>query len=282
MKQQRLNKLTLATGCLSLLAVPLPQALAVNITLNDTISSSGSWYGASEIHEVEPGCVGSHQWDLEAFTLAGNRLSLIGGYDFKNGYEGITSGHIFFDVNGDAKYGTAATGLAPSGNGNQVMLNPFGYDYAAVLNFADNSFSLYSLTASSSLLTGYYAQNAGSNPWRVNNPGGPAVANGTITYQSALSSADVLGQYGVDASASGANHNVISLDLPTLFAGKDILTHYTMGCGNDNIIGSAHVPGIPETPDDNPLNSVPDAGSTSLMLGLGLGAMGMLRRKLKA
>lgn len=281
MNLPKLSRVTCATGCLSLLVAPVHLAMAANITISDTISGSGSWYGASEIHEVEPNCVGSHVWDLEAFTLQGNRLSLIGGYNFKDGYEGTTSGHIFFDVTGNAKYGANAVGLSPSGNGNHGMLNPFGYDYAVVLNFANNTYDLYSLTATSPLLTGYYAQNAGSNPWTYDlqhDPNPNRVLGGTITYQSALSSVDVNSQYGVDASASGPTHNVVSLDLPTLFSDQDILAHYTMSCGNDNIVGSAHVPGTPPPPP----NSVPDAGASGLLLGLGLGAMTLLRRTLKA
>lgn len=281
MNLSKLSRVTCATGCLSLLAAPLHLAMAANITVNDTMSGSGSWQGVGEIHEVEPGCVGSHAWDLEAFTLQASRLSLIGGYNFKNGFEGTTTGHIFFDVDGNAKYGSTATGLSPSGNGNLSMANPFGYDYAAVLNFANNTYDLYSLTAISPLLTGYYAQNSGSNPWRYdlqNDANQNRVLGGSLTYQSDLSSTDVNSQYGVDASLSGPYHNVVSLDLPALFADKDILTHYTMSCGNDNIIGSAHIPG---TPPNEP-SSVPDAGASGLLLGLGLGAISLLRRTAKA
>ena len=284
MKPNYLNRASRAVGCLSLLAAPLHLANAINITINDTISSSGSWYGSSEIHEVEPNCDTGHSWDLEAFTLSGNRLSMIGGYDFKNGYGGTTSGSLFFDINGDARYGTAAVGLAPSGNGNQATLNPFGFDYAAVFNFENNTFNLFSLNATSPMLTGFYGQNAGSNPWSYNwqnDANRNLVLTGAITYESGLSSATVISQYGVDASSSGARHYVVSLDLPTLFSDRDILTHFTMSCGNDNLVGSGHVPGTPQTPGDNPPASVPDGGSSGLMLGLGLATMGILRRKFR-
>ena len=34
-------------------------------------------------------------WDLEAFLFDGTNLSLVGGYDFRDGYGGMASGDIF-------------------------------------------------------------------------------------------------------------------------------------------------------------------------------------------
>ena len=88
---------------------------ADNITIYDNrvSGSPGDWYNRGnapgEDQEVEPGMLTGQSWDLEGFLLNGNILSMVGGYNFKDGVmynrDLITSGDIFIDVNGDAKYG---------------------------------------------------------------------------------------------------------------------------------------------------------------------------------
>jgi len=106
---------------LGLVLMSMPAAFALelgaNITMYDGSSSTADvWYGMQEDQEVEPNCTTGQSWDLEGFFLNGNILTMVGGYDFANGYENTTSGDIFFDINGDYRAGTA-----PSGNGHEVV-----------------------------------------------------------------------------------------------------------------------------------------------------------------
>jgi len=71
------------------------QVSAGDITIYDNRGTGTGWYGGNEDQEVEPGMVNTQAWDLEGFFLQGNSLSMVGGFDFKNGYEGYKSGDIF-------------------------------------------------------------------------------------------------------------------------------------------------------------------------------------------
>ena len=78
-------------------------AMADNITIYDGNSSSETgWYGTQEDQEVEPGMQTGQYWDLEGFFLDGSMLSMVGGFNFKTGRDGYTSGDIFIDIDGDA------------------------------------------------------------------------------------------------------------------------------------------------------------------------------------
>ena len=60
-------------------------AVPVDITIFDQMSSGTGWWGQQENNEVEPGCVGGQQWDLEGFYLDQDTamLYMIGGYNFR-------------------------------------------------------------------------------------------------------------------------------------------------------------------------------------------------------
>src|SRR5437868_3230476 len=84
-----------------------------NITISDKNYRGSDWYSNREDQETEtnPDTVTSQQWDLEGMFLQSQNLTLVGGFDFKNGVtwsdsHNYKSGDIFIDVNGDAKYGT--------------------------------------------------------------------------------------------------------------------------------------------------------------------------------
>jgi len=111
--KSRLSAIALLAGILILTA---GTAHATNITINDGRAGNGTWYGdnsnntfAREDHEVEPGMQTGQKWDLEGFYLDGNILSMVGGYNFKNGESGngitFTSGDIFDEFAPDEKEG---------------------------------------------------------------------------------------------------------------------------------------------------------------------------------
>ena len=76
-------------------------ALADNITIYDGRGYLGTGTG-NEFDETEPDMILSSDWDLQAFLLNGNTLSMGGGFNFINGAPGVyykddryASGDIF-------------------------------------------------------------------------------------------------------------------------------------------------------------------------------------------
>jgi hypothetical protein len=226
-----------------------------NITIYDNNSSSPGWYGNQEDQEVEPGCYTGQAWDLEAFFLNGSLLTMVGGYNFVAGLDGWDSGDIFFDVDGNAIFGDIH--LSPDGI--QNVPNTFGYDYVLDMNFSNLTYNIYSLTANSIVSRTYYGINYGSSPWRYVS-GGNDLGNGTIAYLSGLTDAQV------GNGLSGGTHNAATVNLGFLGPNVTFISHFTMKCGNDNLMGQ----GV-----------IPEPG-TVLLLGsgmLGLGFMGWYRKR---
>jgi hypothetical protein len=216
-------------------------ALPINITTYDGEGSGTGWYGTNEDQEVSNGCVTGQNWDVEAFVLDGTKLSLFGGYNFVTGerdnYRNLTftSGDIFLDIDGDARYGSSISSSNNNRDGYQTVRNNNGWDYVLDLDMQNLSYNIYGLTDQSLVETVYFSQNADANPWRYTSGGG-FVGNGIITYATMLTDS----QTGL----RGGYHNQLTVDLS--FLGSTSFTaHYTMGCGNDNIIGQGVVD-VPE------------------------------------
>ncbi len=232
-------------------------AYATNITIPDKNSAAETgWYGMQEDDEVEPGMAQNQAWDLEGFFLNGKMLSLVGGYDFQNGAGRWNSGDIFIDINGDAVYGDIHEGT----KGNHSVQETYGYDYAIDLYWTGDIFSynVFELDSDTWLQRAFYHQNQGSSPWRYES-GGNQILN------------EVIGQYTANASGydtfSGDWHNELIVDLSFLPKGSEFIAHFTMGCGNDNIMGQG------TTPNPEP--------ATMVLLGFGLiGIAGLYRKKL--
>lgn len=253
-----------------------PLLLGTKITIPDNNASSG-WYGTQEDNETEtnPDTVVGQEWDLEGIYLRGTILSLVGGYDFKNGTtldgHNYGSGDIFIDVNGNAVFGTPAAGSGATSYGTPQPLlttNLLGYDYALQLNFSAMTFDVFTLTQGTSVVS-RVGDVASSNPFRYVS-GGTAVAG----YQ------DVAFQYFGPLSATNAgdssllgysgnnNHYVIQVDTSFLPVSTDATFHYTVECGNDDLMGRAITGSVADS-----------ANSTLLLFGGAVLAVAGLRRR---
>jgi hypothetical protein len=226
--------------------------LGTNITVYDKNPLSGS---SGEDNETEPGTVQAQIWDLEAFFLKGNTLSIVGGFDFRNGvyvgnprYHTYTSGDIFFDTNGNA-------------NGNT------GWDYAVRMDFdhssqnADGSYtvpySVWGIDNTTPIVTTFQSPTdiASSTPWKFLDNAIPTTYGGSFTYSS--TTADPYEGLNLWPGTPGTSHyTVTGFNLDFLNPGTNFTAHFTMECGNDLLMGQG-------------TTAVPEPG-TLLLLGIGI------------
>ncbi|HWA26178.1 MAG TPA: VPDSG-CTERM sorting domain-containing protein [Lacunisphaera sp.] len=249
-----------------------------NVTISDGNYTGTGWYSNREDQETEtnPNTVTSQQWDLEGMFQNGTQLTLVAGYDFKNGVtwtdgHNYKSGDIFIDVNGDAQYGPANNGTGATGYGPgphaATTSNTFGYDYVLDLNYTTMTYNVIALTPGS--LVTRVVDVESSNPWSYAS-GGTAVVgyqNVAFSYLSGLTNA-YTGFQGDSTNTTGWStgtdaHFAITVDMSFMGQGA-AKVHYTMECGNDNMMG---------------YYNTPDTGATVLMFGLGLASLVVLRRK---
>jgi hypothetical protein len=231
-----------------------------------------------EDNETESGFSGSHintigaqKWDLEGMSINGTTLSLVGGFDFKNGEFDNTTlihpGQLFIKIGG------SAPGFNPLTDTTTTVKNTYGYNYAVDLVAG----KVYSLTPDSDLTTVKY-DFLGSNPWKFAGSGGgtdvethfysglkPTGSPNSVVGITGESSFSTL--LGDASDTQNSDHNIATVDLSdflTFPEGTDIWFHYAEECGNDSMRGLLHVP---------------DTGSSLTLMLLGLAGLAIFRRQ---
>ncbi len=260
MKKVMSKKKCLMSGIVlsSALLLSAGNVLADNITIYDGAGYNGTGVGYED-SETEPGMVNSQAWDLEGFFLDGNKLSMVGGYDFLNGVDGIESGDIFLSTD-DVFVDDSYTSITYD---NERVQNSFGYEFVIDLDFSASKYTVYGLDENSFTKTAFYPQNEnaipGSNPWRYDSAG-EWKAEGFFSLQEVSNT----------GFNGGTHYSLTGFDLSFLGADQEFYSHFTMGCGNDNLMGHGTTAPVPEP-------------ATMLLFGTGLVglASSRLRKKKK-
>jgi hypothetical protein len=228
--------------------------LGDNITIWDSDGYLGSGVGGED-NETEPGMTNNQNWDMEGFFLTDSTvLTMVGGFDFVNGvpgYASYTSGDVFIAL------------------GDNPHPAPADYDYVLDVDWVAGEFDLRPLIGDASDVSDVLVagNNPDSNPWQYTGSTALSLLHGSVGL---LGSTYTNSEVGF--LAGNDTHFAASFDL-AVFEGQGFTVHFTMGCGNDNLMGLTEgTSGPPRDP------VVPEPASITLF-SIGISALMWKRRK---
>ena len=209
-----------------------------NVTINDGLNDSGNSGGGigEEDTEVEPGTNLAQKWDMEGFFLDDQSLTMIGGFDYENGnqnFDKYTAGDIFLAVGVVPDYGTRA---ARTTDGITEAASPFQYVSEGDTTSESINSGSFDITTATDEETGFEGDNFFQKK--------------THFVLSGIDLSELM-----EGATSGEN---------------TFYSHFTMGCGNDNLMGSWTVD-----------VAVPEPGAIALF-STGLFGLWFARRKQRA
>jgi len=192
------------------------------------------WNTENEDREVEPGAATGQKWDLEGFFLNDNtgELAMVGGFNFKNGQDGILSGDIFVDTDMDPSY----------------------YEYVMDLGFTDvdgnkgqggekNKYTVYKNDGTIEFNTTHGGPGGPGGPtqglaWTYAGGGNPVggYQNLALTYLNNYNNSDMGG------GVTGGKHDAVIVSMGFLNGVGGYGVSSIIECGNDAMEGSAAVP----------------------------------------
>lgn len=233
-----------------------------------------------ENNQVGWNAIANQSWDLESFKFdaATSNLKMTGGFNFTTGYgfngDGKTTslynthyamGDIFLYV-GDVPY-TATTGWPGSKDWDFAIV--FERDTAGNIQVGDNNVVKYAVTSKNPSLPP-------TTPVNLKLTGGSASLHAGLPWQlEGVTEFGYEARYSSSSYSQASNPNTweneiydinLSDILASLSVGETVYAHTTMGCGNDVMWGK--------------VQSVPDGGTTLVLLGSGLVGLAFLRRRI--
>ena len=267
------NQITLSLTTVAVLLAMASGASAYNITINDLQNPNSSHWGAAgvgrggEDQESEPGTASGQVWDLEAFTIKNNKLTIYSGFNFLTGVTPYGIGDLFIDADGGSNWQPGTDNAINGASDN----SKFKFDY--VLHFTgrvgttvSGAYDVYKLNGDASEVLLETKFKSGSNPW-VYVPGrtSKAVASGTIAPVANTSWSVTLDDGSkVVGGTVKTPHYIIPVDLSFMageISGKTLFK-ITQECGNDSLIGR-----------------VSDGGATLALLGAAMSGLSMVVRR---
>lgn len=245
------------------------QASAVDITFSDPHddkSFSGVNLGANgpENNTVQYNAVANQSWDLEQFDLTGSNLAITGGFNYLTGVGTGSSaifpmGDIFVYLGNEAPYSVPSAG---DHDGPWTGRDDWNY----VIHFDRGN----DLNIQNSVSGVGYSILAKANQ-TINYTGGPSALNTGLPWY--VTDASVPSSYAVFSSSldgEGTHYTIGGINISSILDdGQPFYLHATMRCGNDVLWGYSEG-----------TSRVPDGGVSLGLFGIGVSAIGLLRRRI--